>query len=59
MPSVPGGGHWGGGLWISSRDHARVGQLVLKRGSWDGLEILPWEILRSLLQPFCLAIPML
>ena len=24
MPSVPGGSHWGGGLWIGSRDHARL-----------------------------------
>ena len=32
MESVSGGGHWGGGLFISSRDHARVGQLVLRRG---------------------------
>lgn len=51
MPSVPGGGHWGGGLWINSRDHARVGQLVLNRGSWDGREILPWGILQGLLEP--------
>lgn len=51
MPSVPGGGHWGGGLWIASRDHARVGQLVLNRGAWDGREILPAEILQRLLQP--------
>ena len=32
MESVSGGGHWGGGLFISSRDHARVGQLMLRRG---------------------------
>ena len=51
MPSVPGGGHWGGGLWINSRDHARVGQLVLNGGTWDGLEILPEEIMQLLLQP--------
>jgi CubicO group peptidase (beta-lactamase class C family) len=41
MPSVPGGSHWGGGLWISSRDHARFGQLFLQRGRWQGREILP------------------
>src|SRR5262245_45716294 len=34
MESVSGGGHWGGGLFISSRDHARVGQFMLRRGLW-------------------------
>ena len=29
MQSVSGGAHWGGGLWISSLDHSRVGQLML------------------------------
>ena len=40
MPSVPGGSHWGGGLWISSRDHARVGLLMLRRGDWQGQKLL-------------------
>jgi len=41
MPSVPGGAHWGGGLWINSLDHARVGQLILQRGAWEGRQVLP------------------
>ncbi len=41
MPSVPGGAHWGGGIWISSLDHARVGQLILQRGAWEGRQLLP------------------
>lgn len=34
VQSVSGGGHWGGGMWISSRDHARFGLLHLRRGRW-------------------------
>ncbi|MBI4012567.1 MAG: hypothetical protein HY359_09685 [Candidatus Rokubacteria bacterium] len=32
MQSVPGGEHWGGGLMIGPRDHARLGYLVLRKG---------------------------
>jgi CubicO group peptidase (beta-lactamase class C family) len=41
MPSVPGGSHWGGGLWMSARDHARFGLLHLRRGRWGEVPILP------------------
>src|SRR3546814_20805257 len=41
MQSVPGGSHWGGGLWIDSRDHARFGYLILRRGGWAGRRTLP------------------
>jgi CubicO group peptidase (beta-lactamase class C family) len=40
MPSVPGGSHWGGGLWMGSRDHARFGLLVHRRGVWRGQKLL-------------------
>jgi CubicO group peptidase (beta-lactamase class C family) len=40
MQSVPGGAHWGGGIWISSFDHARVGYLLLRGGQWSGRTIL-------------------
>src|SRR5690606_15560083 len=30
MQSVSGGGHWGGGLWMSARDMARFGYLYLR-----------------------------
>ena len=40
MPSVPGGSHWGGGLWMGSRDHARFGLLMLRRGDWQGQKLL-------------------
>jgi CubicO group peptidase (beta-lactamase class C family) len=41
MPSVPGGSHWGGGLWMSARDHARFGLLHLNRGRWGERSVLP------------------
>lgn len=34
VQSVSGGGHWGGGIWASTRDHARFGYLLLRRGRW-------------------------
>ena len=40
LPSVPGGSHWGGGLWMSSRDHARFGLLVQRDGAWGGQRLL-------------------
>jgi CubicO group peptidase (beta-lactamase class C family) len=41
MPSVPGGSHWGGGLWMSSRDHARFGLLIHRGGQWGGRSLVP------------------
>ena len=40
MASVSGGGHWGGGVWASTRDHARFGLLHLRRGRWGGRQLL-------------------
>ncbi len=40
VQSVSGGGHWGGGVWASTRDHARFGYLMLRRGEWEGRRIL-------------------
>ncbi len=41
MQSVSGGGHWGGGLFISTRDHARFGLLFLREGLWGDERIFP------------------
>ena len=41
MQSVSGGAHWGGGLWISTLDHARIGLLMLQNGAWEGCQIIP------------------
>ncbi|MBN4074217.1 serine hydrolase [bacterium AH-315-D21] len=38
--SVSGGAHWGGGLWISTLDHARFGLLYLNRGRWGDKQII-------------------
>jgi CubicO group peptidase (beta-lactamase class C family) len=39
MQSVSGGCHWGGGLWIHTRDHARFGHLHLRRGQWGDRQL--------------------
>jgi len=39
MQSVPGGGHWGGGMFISAWDQARFGLLCLHHGKWGQREI--------------------
>ncbi len=51
LQSVPGGSHWGGGLQISSLDHARFGLLVHRDGLWDGARLLPEGWTRALRQP--------
>ncbi|MBO6522890.1 MAG: serine hydrolase [Balneolaceae bacterium] len=43
MQSVSGGGHWGGGMFISARDQARLGYLLLNDGNWNGEQILSKE----------------
>ncbi len=40
MQSVSGGGHSGGGLFISTEDHARFGLLFLNNGRWKGKQII-------------------
>ena len=41
MLSVPGGGHWGGGIVISARDLALMGLLVAKGGAWRASRSCP------------------
>jgi CubicO group peptidase (beta-lactamase class C family) len=40
VQSVSGGGHWGGGMFISARDQARFGLFTLRRGRWGDARIL-------------------
>lgn len=40
MQSVSGGGHWGGGMWINTRDCARFGYLFLRRGRWKDKQLI-------------------
>ncbi|HKI74129.1 MAG TPA: hypothetical protein VJ998_05780, partial [Pseudomonadales bacterium] len=51
MQSVSGGAHWGGGLWISTLDHARFGQLYLAGGNWNGAQLLSPHWIRESLTP--------
>lgn len=37
---VPGGGHWGGGMFVSARDMARMGLLALNNGRWGDKQVL-------------------
>lgn len=43
MQAVSGGGHWGGGMWISARDQARFGYFTLRRGRWKDRQLLSEE----------------
>lgn len=40
LPVVSGGAHWGGGLWISALDLARIGHLCLRGGMWGDRRVL-------------------
>ena len=51
MPSVPGGAHWGGGIFISTEDHARFGLMVLNDGCWGERRILPDGYVKALHTP--------
>lgn len=39
IKSVSGGGHWGGGLFISTEDQAKYGLLFLNNGNWNGQQL--------------------
>ncbi len=43
IQSVSGGGHSGGGLFISTEDHARFGLLIANNGKWNGTQLLSKE----------------
>lgn len=51
VQSVSGGGHWGGGMFISARDQARLGLLTLRRGRWGDRQILSEDWIRMALEP--------
>lgn len=48
---VSGGGHWGGGMFISAYDQARFGLLTLRRGQWKGQQVLSEAWVRQALTP--------
>ena len=51
MESVSGGAHWGGGMFISARDHARLGYLIQRRGTWGGRQLLSEAWIDALTTP--------
>jgi CubicO group peptidase (beta-lactamase class C family) len=51
IQSVPGGGHWGGGLFIGARDHARFGLMVARGGAWGERRILSEAWVKAMLTP--------
>lgn len=40
MQSVSGGGHFGGGLFINTLDHARFGLLFARKGKWKNQQLI-------------------
>lgn len=40
MQSVSGGGHFGGGLFINTLDHARFGLLFSRKGKWKNQQLI-------------------
>jgi CubicO group peptidase (beta-lactamase class C family) len=51
IQSVSGGGHWGGGVFISARDQARIGLMLLRRGMWGARRILSEAWIERMLVP--------
>jgi CubicO group peptidase (beta-lactamase class C family) len=49
--SVSGGGHWGAGLFISARDHGRMGLLVARGGLWGDRRLVSREFLAEMTRP--------
>jgi len=51
VKSVPGGGHWGGGMVISVEDQLLIAQLLLNSGSFHGDQILPADWVEEMTRP--------
>jgi CubicO group peptidase (beta-lactamase class C family) len=51
VQSVSGGGHWGGGMFISARDMARFGLLAARNGKWRDRQILSENFIREARTP--------
>lgn len=51
VQSVSGGGHFGGGMFISSEDHARFGLLFLRDGLWKGKRLISSEWINKMRIP--------
>lgn len=51
VQSVSGGGHWGGGMFISARDMARFGLLTARNGKWRSKQILSETFIKQAKTP--------
>jgi len=51
MQSVSGGGHSGGGIFISAIDQARFGLLFLRKGKWNNQQLLSEKWIEAAHQP--------
>lgn len=51
MQSVSGGGHFGGGLFINTLDHARFGLLFSRKGKWKNKQLISESWIHDLQQP--------
>jgi CubicO group peptidase (beta-lactamase class C family) len=51
MQSVSGGGHRGGGMFISTRDQARFGYLFLRNGKWKDKQLISEKWIKMLRTP--------
>ncbi|MES3019672.1 MAG: serine hydrolase [Bacteroidota bacterium] len=51
IESVSGGGHFGGGLFINTEDHARFGLLFLRNGQWNGQQLISKDWVEAVQQP--------
>ncbi|MHA8109625.1 serine hydrolase domain-containing protein [Aquirufa sp. A-Brett2-W8] len=51
IQSVSGGGHFGGGMFINTYDMGRFGLLTLRKGNWNGKQILSEDWIRKSMTP--------
>jgi hypothetical protein len=51
MQSVSGGGHFGGGLFISTLDQARFGLLFLRKGKWKNQQLISQQWIDDAVKP--------
>ena len=51
IESVSGGGHFGGGIFISAIDQARFGLLFARKGKWKSRQIISEQWVNSVNQP--------
>ena len=51
IESVSGGGHFGGGIFISTLDQARFGLLFLRKGKWKNKQLISEQWVNAVNQP--------